>query len=218
MSTSRTSPGCSQEALRLDAAVEVRGTDTHHLQAGIAISGLQAAGEIEAVQQACDSLVRRAREQGAMTLLITALWLRARTRVVAGRLPEAEADARDAVQLSALLGTPLARRLAVASHLWALTELGRLDEADRLLKETRLDEAVPIRLIQDWIFICQRARLRLGQHRIAEAMADMDAADRWISGRGISRSIPYPAYLLAPSFSSPQGGPRRRPRPHARGS
>ena len=188
------------EARRLDAAVEVRGTDTHHLQAAIAISGLQAAGEIEAVQQACDSWVRRAREQGAMTLLITALWLRARTRIVAGRLSEAEADARDAVQLSALLGTPLARRLATASHLWALTELGRLDEADRLLKETGLDEAVPIRLIQDWIFICQRARLRLGQHRIAEAMADMDAADRWISERGISRSIPYPAYLLRPEF------------------
>ena len=61
------------EARRLDAAVEVRGTDAHHLQAAIAISGLQAAGEIEAVQQACDSWVRRAREQGAMALLITAL-------------------------------------------------------------------------------------------------------------------------------------------------
>ena len=135
-----------------------------------------------------------------MALLINALGLTARTRIVAGRLPEAEADAREAMQLSALLGTPLARRLATASHLWALTELGRLDEADRLLEETGLDGAVPIRLIQDWIFICQRARLRLGQHRITEAMADMDAADRWISERGISRSIPYPANLLRPEF------------------
>ena len=78
-----------------------------------------------------------------MALLINALALTARTRILAGRLPEAEADAREAMQLSALLGTPLARRVAMASHLWALTELGRLDEADRLLEENGLGGAVP---------------------------------------------------------------------------
>ena len=151
-----------------------------------------------------------------MALLITALVLRARTRILAGRLPEAEADAREAVQLSALLGTPLARRLAMASHLWALTELGRLDEADRLLEETGLDGAVSVGPIQDVIFLAQRARLRLGQHRVAEALADMEAADRWISGRGISRSIPYSGVLAAPRVPprrrADRGGDRRRTR------
>jgi class 3 adenylate cyclase/tetratricopeptide (TPR) repeat protein len=187
-------------ARRLDAAVEVRGTDAHHLQAAIAISALLVGGEIEAVRKACDSWVRRAREQGAMALLITALVLRARIRIVAGRLLEAEADAREAVQLSALFGTPLARRLAMGSQLWALTELGRLDEADRMLDDTGLCGAVSLGTIQDVMFMAQRARLRLGQHRVAQAVGDMDAADRWISGRGISRSIPYWAYASRPEF------------------
>jgi DNA-binding CsgD family transcriptional regulator len=187
-------------ARRLDAAVEVRGTDAHHVQAGFAISALQAGGEIEAVQKACDSWVRRAREQGARALLINALVLRARMRILVGRLRDAEADAREAVQLSALLGTPLVRRLAMASLLWALTELGRLDEADRLLEEHGLGGAIHLGPIQDVIFIAQRAQLRLGQDRVAEALADMEAADRWISGRGISRSIPYLPYLQRPEF------------------
>ena len=186
------------EARRLDAAIEVRGTDAHHTEAAYAISGLGAAGEIEAAQRACDSWVRVAREQGAMALLINALALTARTRIVAGQLPEAEADAREAMQLSALLGTPLVRRIAMANHLWALTELGRLDEAEQLLEENGLGGAVSIGPIQDVIFIAQRARLRLEQHRVTEALADMQAADGWISRRGISRSFPYPAYLLRP--------------------
>lgn len=195
---SRLLPG----ARHLDAAVEVRGTDAHHLQAGLAITGLLAGGEIEAVQKACESWVRRAREQGAMALLISALVLRARVRILVGRLREASVDAREAVQLSALLGTPLVRRMAMASHLWALTELGRLDEADRLLEEHGLGGAVRLGPIQDVIFIAQRARLRLGQHRVAEALADTEAADRWMSGRGMFRSMPYlglqrPEFLLA---------------------
>jgi DNA-binding CsgD family transcriptional regulator len=189
-------------ARHLDAAVEVRGTDAHHLQAGLAITGLLAGGEIEAVQKACESWVRRAREQGAMALLISALVLRARVRILVGRLREASADAREAVQLSALLGTPLVRRMAMASHLWALTELGRLDEADRLLEEHGLGGVVHLGPIQDVIFIAQRAQLRLGQHRVAEALADTEAADRWMSGRGMFRSMPYlglqrPEFLLA---------------------
>ena len=184
-------------ARRVDAAVEVRGSDAHHTKTAFAISGLQAAGEIEAVQRACDSWVRIAREQGAMALLINALALTARTRIMAGRLPEAEADAREATQLSALLGTPLAQPVAMASHLWALTELGRLDEADRLLEENGLGGAVSVGPVQDVIFMAQRARLRLGQHRFTEALADMEAADRWISARGI-RSFPYLANLLRP--------------------
>ena len=187
-------------ARRLDVAVEVRGSDAHHTQAGFAISGLQAAGEIEAAQRACDSWVRGAREQGAMALLINALALTARTRILAGRLPEAEADAREAMQLSAWQGTPLARRVAMASHLWVLTELGRLDEADQLLAENGLDGTVSVGPIQDVVFLAQRARLRLGQHRVTEALADMEVADRWISGRGISRSLPYWANLLRPEF------------------
>ena len=54
--------------------------------------------------------------------------------------------------------------------------------------------------IQDVIFLAQRARLRLEQRRVAEALADMEAADRWISRRGISRSFPYPADLLRPEY------------------
>jgi DNA-binding CsgD family transcriptional regulator len=135
-----------------------------------------------------------------MALLISALLLRARMRILAGRLPEAEADAREAVQLSALLGTPLERRLAMASLLWALTEVGRLDAADRLLEDTGLGGAVSLATLQEVIFLAQRARLRLAQHRVGEALADMDAADRWMSRRGISRSIPYAAYLLRPEF------------------
>jgi DNA-binding CsgD family transcriptional regulator len=185
-------------ARRLPAAVEVQGTDAHHLQAAIAISGLMTAGEHEAVRKACDSWVHGARERGAMPMLTTALMLRARLGVAAGRLHAAAADAREAVQLAAVLDTPLARRLAMGSHLWALTELGRLDEADRLLEETGLGGAVPLRQIQDMIFMTQRARLRLAQHRVAEALADMDAADDWGSRRGMSRALPYPAYLLRP--------------------
>ena len=100
---SRLLPG----ACHLDAAVEVRGTDAHHLQAGLAITGLLAGGEIEAVQKACESWVRRAREQGAMALLISALVLRARMRILVR--PSARGVGRRA-RGGATLGARWARR------------------------------------------------------------------------------------------------------------
>ncbi|GAA4020485.1 AAA family ATPase [Allokutzneria multivorans] len=98
--------------------------------------------------------------------------LRSHTGLFAGRLREAEADGRAALDLwgeSRPRDTPLAAAVLVE----ALLDRGALAEAQQVLTERGLDGEQPFDLLIGHFVLLARGRLRLQQNRAAEAVADL---------------------------------------------
>ena len=136
--------------------------------------------ELDAACAACAGVIDRARPRGWLIALAHGSLMRATALVRAGRPREAEADARISFEFKRL-------RSPLAALLWSLTplvdalvELDELDAADEALAAAGpLGETVPDALGAP-LLLQARARLRLAQHRPADARADLlDAAARW---------------------------------------
>ncbi len=136
--------------------------------------------ELDAACAACAGVIDRARPRGWLIALAHGSLMRATALVRAGRPREAEADARISFEFKRLR-SPLAALLwSLAPLVDALVELDELDAADEaLVAAGPLGETVPDALGAP-LLLQARARLRLAQHRPADARADLlDAAARW---------------------------------------
>src|SRR5439155_15165614 len=90
-----------------------------------------------------------------------------------GRLEEAAADARLALDFKLATSPPLAVAWAAALGVDALTRLGRLDEAEAVAVSAG---EPPEGWIHTLAFRQARGALRVAQHRPADALADLRAA------------------------------------------
>ncbi|WP_261557654.1 ATP-binding protein [Frankia tisae] len=97
--------------------------------------------------------------------------LRSHTALYAGRLLDAETDARIALDTYAdHNGEP---PLAVAVLIDALVDKGAIDDAQALLTSRQLDGPVPMNMLAAHFFHVARGRLRLRQRRPQDALNDL---------------------------------------------
>ena len=126
----------------------------------------------------CEALIDIARPRGWLIALAHASFLRAMALVRAGRIREAETDARLAVEFKLANSPPPALLWALHSLVDALTEADELDAADAALAVSAQLGDPPPDALGAPLLLQSRARLRLAQHRPADAYTDAEAAHR----------------------------------------
>ena len=141
---------------------------------------LIAGDELERAIALCRALIDFARPRGWLIALAHGSFMRAMALVRAGRIREAQGDASLAFEFKRA-NSPL------PALLWALhvlvdahTEAGELDAADAALAASDQLGDPPAGALGSSLLLQSRARLRLAQHRHADARADLErAAHRW---------------------------------------
>jgi DNA-binding CsgD family transcriptional regulator len=127
----------------------------------------------------CDAVLADARRRGSMSMVAHASCLRSMIMRRRGRLADAAADARLALEFKLATSPPAAVAWAAAFRIDALTALGRLNEAEAVAIVTAAREP-PEGWIHTVLFRQARGALRLAQHRPAEALEDLlAAAEGW---------------------------------------
>ena len=141
---------------------------------------LLANDELETACALCDAVIDAARPRGWLIALALGSHMRAKALVPAGRVREAEADARLAFDYKLAVAPMPVVLFALYPLVDALTELDEPDAADAALAAAgQLGDPPPAALAAA-LLLQSRARLRLTQHRAAEAHADLlAAAARW---------------------------------------
>lgn len=136
--------------------------------------------ELEIAIARCAALIELARPRGWLIALAHASFLRAMALVRAGRIHDAQTDAEFAFEFKRANSPPPALLWALHALVDALTEGDRLEAADTALALVdQLGEPSPGALGSP-LLLQSRARLRLAQHRPADAYADAQAARvRW---------------------------------------
>ena len=134
-------------------------------------------GELDAARSYCTALIEAARPRGWLIALAHGSFLRALALIRAGEIRGAVADARFAYEFK-LANSPLPALLWSAFTLVeALTQHDELAEADLVLRTVG---DPPSGSLATAHLLESRARLRLAQHRPAQAHADLlAAADHW---------------------------------------
>lgn len=168
-----------------DPAAEARGllaealadeSDRDSLLGTAGTIALIACGELDAARARCARLIDAARPRGWLIALAHGRFLRAFAEIPAGLVHEAAADARMAYDFKLVNSPPSAVIWSLLPLAEALIEQDEPDEAEALLAGATVEPgslAAPM-------FLERRARLRLAQHRPAEAHADLAAAaDAW---------------------------------------
>ncbi|HEX5201954.1 MAG TPA: LuxR C-terminal-related transcriptional regulator, partial [Actinoplanes sp.] len=130
-------------------------------------------GEIEAARERCTALIDLARPRGWRIALAHGSFVRAMAHLAAGRIRDAEADARLAYDFKRLNSPAAALLWSIFPLAEALTELDELDDASAVLESAGV---LPDGTIMTGLTLERRARLRLAQHRPADAHADLTAA------------------------------------------
>ena len=119
-----------------------------------------------------------------MSMVAHASCLRSMIMRRRGRLADAAADARLALDFKLATSPPAAVAWAAAFRIDALTALGRLDEAEAVAIVTAGREP-PEGWIHTVLFRQARGTLRLAQHRPEEALGDLLAAAEGWQGLGV---------------------------------
>lgn len=141
---------------------------------------LIACGELGEAGAQCAELIELARPRGWLVALAHACFMRAIALVEAGEIRDAEADARLALEIKLTHSPRVALIWGVFPLVDALTELGEFDDAEAVLASAEYLGDPPPGAFASPLLLESRARLRLGQHRAAEASRDLrDAAERW---------------------------------------
>ena len=142
--------------------------------------GLVWTDQLEAAERIAGRAIAGARRRGAAAFFANASTERAHARRCAGRLRDAEADARTA--LDATLDAEWSFARGLAPLLTTLVCQGRADEAARELARARLDGEIPesppmvaVLLARMWV--------RAARREHASALADWEEALRWIAPR-----------------------------------
>jgi DNA-binding NarL/FixJ family response regulator len=135
-----------------------------------------ACGDLEAARERCSALIDTARARGWLIALAHGGFLRAMAEVPAGRIDEAGEDARMAYEFKRHSSPPVALIWSLLPLADVLIERGELAAAAKVLRRS---EPIPGSLTAPML-LERRGRLRLAQHRPAEAHAELVlAAGAW---------------------------------------
>jgi DNA-binding CsgD family transcriptional regulator len=159
----------------LDGALDDE-QDADSVLATTATIAMIACGDLEAAAERCGALIDTARARGWLIALAHGGFLRAMAEVPAGRIDAAGEDARMAYEFKRHSSPPVAliwSLLPLADALMEQDELG--DAEDVLGRAVAVSGSLTAPMLLE-----RRGRLRLAQHRPAEAHADLvGAADEW---------------------------------------
>ena len=136
-------------------------------------------GDLGTAGTICDGFLSAARMRGSMSMVAHASCLRSMINRRRGYLADAAADARLALDFKLATSPPLAVAWAAAFCIEALTDLGRLDEADAVA-QAAADREPTAGWIHTNLFLQARGALRVAQQRPEAALDDLAAAaDGW---------------------------------------
>jgi DNA-binding CsgD family transcriptional regulator len=140
--------------------------------------GLFALDRLDELEELLAYAITAARRRGSSAEVSLAYGARAEVRRRAGRLSEAESDARIAVAAAGEAGWGGSGVTALAQLVGVLVDRGRSEEAAQELAATFPDRAtIPDSPATNFLFF-ERVRLRLSQARHAEAIDEFDEAAR----------------------------------------
>ena len=140
------------------------------------IYGLWDAERYDRADDALEATVADARRHGSVLGLSIALAVRAHIAWLAGRLRDAEADARSSTDAQLAAGWTAMLPLAATVAAECLAERGEVAEAEQLLRESGLWGELPGLIQFRWVLVT-RARLHVLQGRASEGLADLLACD-----------------------------------------
>jgi DNA-binding CsgD family transcriptional regulator len=132
-------------------------------------------GDLGRAGAICDAVLAAARSRGSMSMVAHASCLRSMIGRRLGRLEDAAADGRLALDFKLATSPPVAVAWAAAFTIEALTDLGRLDEAETVAR-LAADREPPEGWIHTVLFVQARGALRVAQQRPAAALDDLAAA------------------------------------------
>jgi DNA-binding CsgD family transcriptional regulator len=133
-----------------------------------------------------------ARRRGSVPRFISMARLRSAIAYRTGALADAQADAHDALEATRLYGHQFWLPSTVAAMINPLVEQGSLDEAERLLTDTRVEERHSGSHALTWaaVLLPARGRLRVAQGRLRDGLATLLACgERYESGANRSPSL-----------------------------
>jgi DNA-binding CsgD family transcriptional regulator len=132
-------------------------------------------GDLGTAGAICDRVLSAARTHGSMSMVAHTSCLRSMINRRLGRLEDAVADGKLALDFKLTTSPPLAVAWAATFTIEALTDLGRLDEAESVA-QTAADHEPPGGWIHTTMFLQARGALRVAQQRPAQALDDLAAA------------------------------------------
>ena len=153
------------------------------------------ADELDAAEEAAESMIASATERGAVASLAGGWFMRGSAALRRGDLHRAEADAR---QIAELRGFRHDGFLAIAAQLFAtllidvLIERDELDAADRELAGCGMEGEIP-EAFWLWPVLVSRGRLRLAQGRARDAARDLLEMRRRMEAWGAITAAGLPA-------------------------
>jgi DNA-binding CsgD family transcriptional regulator len=133
-------------------------------------------------ERVCEEVIGRARAAGSLSTYANVRAVRPFGLYLSGRLREAEADAREALELASQHAIALLP-YAVAFLLEPLIDRGALQDADTVLAATGLDGPLPP-IFPSNMLLLRRGRLRRAQGRLLEALADLHACEEQMRAGG----------------------------------
>ena len=132
-------------------------------------------GDLGTASTICDGVLSAARTRGSMSMVAHASCLRSMINRRLGKLEDAAADARLGLDFKLATSPPLAVAWAAAFCIEALTDLGRLDEAEAVAQAAAGREP-STGWIHTVLFLQARGALRVAQQRPGAALDDLVAA------------------------------------------
>jgi DNA-binding CsgD family transcriptional regulator len=136
-----------------------------------AVFVLIAADRFGEAGEALDAALDDASRQGSLVAFATTSTMRSLLAYRVGRLLDAEADARGAIDATRLQGWP-ALSIGVAFLMDALIETGRVDEARSVLEQSEFGPQIPEGLVMAPV-LAARGRLRIAAGDLAEGVEDL---------------------------------------------
>ena len=137
---------------------------------------------LDCADRLCTACIEEGRRRGSLTIVSSFAFPRAFASLRRGRLRDAEADARLALEgmLALVPRSETGPAYALAFLVDALTELGDTSAADEALARIDTPDGKPPEILA-WPFLLEaRGRLRIAQGRLREGLDDLrEAAGRW---------------------------------------